>query len=64
MNLHRIEALAASYNIPSLKLLDKMNFKKEGVLREHYSVNDRMEDSVVFSLLKSEFRIFNFDTVI
>jgi len=54
MNLYRIEALAASYNIASLKLLDKMNFKKEGVLREHYFVNDRMEDSVVFSLLKRE----------
>lgn len=55
MKLHRIEAFAASYNIPSLKLLGKMNFKKEGVLREHYFVNDRMEDSVVYSLLKNEF---------
>ena len=56
MNLHRVEALVATYNIPSLKLLDKMDFKKEGVLREHYFVNNRMEDSVVYSLLKSEFR--------
>ncbi|MFK7773763.1 MAG: GNAT family N-acetyltransferase [Saprospiraceae bacterium] len=56
MNLHRIEALVANYNIPSLKLLDKMNFKKEGVLRQHYFVNDQMEDSVVYSLLKNEFR--------
>ena len=56
MKLHRIEALVATYNIPSLKLLDKMNFKKEGVLREHYFVNDRMEDSVIYSLLKNEFR--------
>lgn len=54
MKLHRIEAFIASYNIPSLRLVDKLNFKKEGVLREHYFVNDRMEDSVVFSLLKSE----------
>lgn len=54
MNLHRIEALVATYNIPSLKLLNKFNFKKEGVLREHYFVNDQMEDSVVFSLLKHE----------
>ena len=55
MKLHRIEALAAAYNVPSLKLLAKMNFKKEGVLREHYFVNDRMEDSVIFSLLKNDF---------
>ena len=56
MNLHRIEAFVATYNVPSLKLMGKMNFKKEGVLREHYFVNNQMEDSVVFSLLKNEFR--------
>ena len=56
MKLHRIEALAATYNIPSVKLLDKLNFKREGVLREHYLVDDRMEDSVVYSLLRSEFK--------
>ena len=56
MNLHRVEALVATYNIPSLKLLDKNNFKKEGVLREHYFENDRMEDSAIYSLLKSEWK--------
>ena len=55
MNLHRIEAFIASYNIASLRLVDKLNFKKEGILREHYFINNQMEDSVVFSLLKHEF---------
>ncbi|GGI29350.1 GNAT family N-acetyltransferase [Pedobacter mendelii] len=54
MNLHRIEAFIGPDNIPSLKLIAKFNFTKEGVLREHYWKNSRMEDSVVYSLLKTE----------
>ena len=57
MKLHRIEALVAEYNIPSLKLLEKMNFKKEGVMREHYLVDDKMEDSVIYSLLSHEWKL-------
>jgi len=56
MGLHRIEALAAPYNEPSLKLLANMGFKFEGKLREHYNVDGKMEDSVMYSLLKHEFR--------
>ena len=54
MNLHRIEAFLASYNSPSMKLMEKFNFVKEGNLRKHYFVNGKMEDSLVFSLLKSD----------
>jgi len=56
MNLHRIEAYVADYNIPSVKLLVNNNFTREGVLREHYYTNNRYEDSAVYSLLKTEFK--------
>lgn len=55
MKLHRVEAMIATYNVPSLKLAEKFGFTQEGILREHYSVNGKMEDSVVFSLLKQEY---------
>lgn len=55
MKLHRIEAFVAPYNEPSLRLLQKLNFTKEGHLREHYFANNKAEDSIVYSLLKSEF---------
>jgi ribosomal-protein-alanine N-acetyltransferase len=55
MNLHRIEAMTAAYNIPSIRLLQKAGFRQEGHLREHYLVDGKMEDSLIFSLLKSEF---------
>ena len=54
MNLHRIEALVGPDNVASLRMMEKYNFTKEGTLREHYFVNNKMEDSVLFSLLKSD----------
>ena len=54
MDLHRIEALAGPGNSASLKLLEKFNFRKEGHLREHYFKNNKMEDSVIYSLLRTE----------
>lgn len=56
MHLHRIEAFVATYNEPSIRLLQKLNFKQEGHLREHYFVGDKAEDSLLFSLLKSEYQ--------
>lgn len=55
MGLYRVEALAAPRNVPSLQLLKRYGFKKEGLLRNHYMVNDVLEDSLVFSLLRPEF---------
>lgn len=55
MHLHRIEALIGTQNIPSQKLIKKFHFKQEGLLKEHYFVNGRFEDSLVFALLKSEY---------
>ncbi len=56
MELHRVEALAAPDNEPSLKLLSKFGFIFEGTLREHYNVNGVMEDSVMYALLKHEYK--------
>lgn len=55
MGLERIEAFVGPNNTPSKKLLKRMNFKKEGLLKHHYFHNNRMEDSIVFALLKSEY---------
>lgn len=55
LNLHRIEALVGKENIPSLRLMEKNNFIREGVLREHYYVAGKFEDSVMFSRLREEY---------
>lgn len=55
MGLNRIEACIGPDNVPSLKLIAKFKFTKEGQLREHYHKNGRIEDSIMFSLLKREY---------
>ncbi|QCR22946.1 GNAT family N-acetyltransferase [Pontibacter sp. SGAir0037] len=55
MNLYRIEALIASYNIPSAKLLKYYGFSEEGNLRGHYMVDGILEDSLILSLLRPEY---------
>ena len=56
LNLHRIQALVASENVPSIKLLLHYGFVKEGTMREDYVVNGVNEDSDCYSLLKWEWK--------
>ena len=56
MGLNRVEAMIGSFNEPSLKLVRSLGFVKEGLLREHYCKNGELQDSIVFSLLKKEYR--------
>lgn len=56
MQLNRIEALIDENNIPSKKLLDYFGFTREGNLRGHYLVDGIFEDSVLYSLLQSEYK--------
>lgn len=55
LNLNRIEALVSAENIPSLRLLEKNGFVREGRLRSHYPTENGFEDSLVFGLLVGEF---------
>jgi len=57
MNLHRVEALIGKDNMASLSLVKKFGFTQEGILREHYFTNNTMEDSVIFGLLRHEYRL-------
>ncbi|NMH27134.1 GNAT family N-acetyltransferase [Flavobacterium silvaticum] len=54
LGLHRIEALTAHWNIPSLRTLGHFNFTFEGTMREDYVVDGKNEDSQCYSLLKWE----------
>lgn len=54
MLLHRLKALIADDNIPSIKLVNRYGFIKEGTMREDYFTNGKYEDSDCYSLLKSE----------
>jgi ribosomal-protein-alanine N-acetyltransferase len=56
MKLNRIQALIDSKNARSMKLVRRLGFKKEGVLRQRSYFNGRFLDDIVFSLLKTEWK--------
>jgi RimJ/RimL family protein N-acetyltransferase len=54
LDLHRIEADADPRNIRSLRLLEKLGFRREGLLRQRYLANGELQDAVVLGLLRSD----------
>ncbi len=55
MDLQRVEAFVSPNNAPSLGLMQHFGFTKEGVLRKHYFKDNKLEDSVCFSVLREEY---------
>lgn len=58
MNLHSIEANVNPANSNSIKLLEKIGFKKEAYFRENFLFNNTFYDSVIYSLLEKDFQYF------
>ncbi|KAM0951875.1 putative transcription regulator GNAT family [Dioscorea sansibarensis] len=52
--LERVEALVDVENKGSLKVLEKVGFLKEGVLRKYFVLKGRTRDMVMFSFLSSD----------
>jgi [ribosomal protein S5]-alanine N-acetyltransferase len=56
MGLRRIEAEVNTRNTPSARLLVRLGFTKEGLLRKRWVVKGHAEDFEVFGLLRGELR--------
>jgi len=55
MRLNRIEADTDTENVGSMRVLEKVGFKREGVQREQYFEWDEFHDLVLFALLRKDF---------
>ena len=55
LGLARIEADVDPRNLPSCRLLEKLGFQREGVLRNRWRVGGEFADSVIFGLLRDEY---------
>lgn len=55
MGINKIEAKIEPENTASIKLVEKLNFSQEGLLRQHEFEKGKYVDLAIFSLLKSEF---------
>ncbi len=56
MNLHSIEAIVNAENIPSIKLLEKLGFSRDGFFRDYLHHNGKYMDAYVYSLLEPSAR--------
>ncbi len=54
MKLHRLGADVDPRNEPSLRLLERLGFVREGLLRERYHLGGEIQDSVIMGLLHPE----------
>jgi ribosomal-protein-alanine N-acetyltransferase len=53
--LRKLVAFVHEGNLPSRRAVEKVGFKLEGLLREHYLVNGKAANEVIYGLLRSEF---------
>ena len=59
MGLHSIEAAVNPGNEKSRQLLEKLHFRQEAHFRENFYFDGRFLDTIIFSLLKSDFKTVN-----
>lgn len=56
LGLHRLEADIDPRNFASIRLVERLGFKREGHLRERYFVADEIQDSLIYGLLAPDWR--------
>lgn len=53
--LHSVEGNVNKLNSSSIKLLEKLGFRKEAHFRENYFFNGKFIDSIIYSMLETDF---------
>lgn len=53
-DLHRVFATVSVENAASIRLLERLGFTREGLMREHYLIQGRRIDEVIFGVLRHE----------
>ncbi len=56
LNLHRVVARTAAFNVSAQRVLEKCGFRQEGREREAIYLGGTYEDMLIYGLLRSEFK--------
>ena len=54
LRLHRVEAACIPTNTPSIKLLERTGFKREGYARDYLCINGLWQDHLLYARLKGD----------
>ena len=55
VGLHRIEAYVSPRNIGSIRVLEKANMQREGLLRQLLFINGEWEDHFLYAMLENDY---------
>ena len=56
-DFNKLHCQTASFNQPSVRLLERLGFHRDGVLREHHELDGMLWDDYIYSILRSEWEI-------
>jgi len=54
LRLHRVEAACIPTNVPSIRLLERCSFAREGYARQYLCINGIWQDHLLFARLKGD----------
>jgi ribosomal-protein-alanine N-acetyltransferase len=54
LGLHRLQAFIHPDYAPSLKLIEKLGFRREGLLRENLRVSEEWRDDLLYARLSTD----------
>jgi RimJ/RimL family protein N-acetyltransferase len=52
--LNKLYCQTAAFNLASIKLLERLDFHQDGVLREHHELDGKLWDDYIYSVLRRE----------
>ena len=55
-NLNKLYCQTGAFNTPSVRLLEKLRFHRDGILREHHELDGIFWDDYLYSILRREWR--------
>ena len=54
LHLHRVEAACLPHNTASIRLLEKVGFRKEGYARSYLCIDGRWQDHVLYAIVSDD----------
>lgn len=58
LNMNKVHLRTSENNILANKMYSNLGFSKEGVLRQHYFTEGKYENKIIYSILRSEYIIY------
>jgi [ribosomal protein S5]-alanine N-acetyltransferase len=55
-NLNKLYCQTGAFNLASIRLLEKLGFQRDGILREHHELDGKLWDDYIYSILRPEWQ--------